>query len=305
VQTKGPDGDIEDGADTDPTVQWDGPLIVLASRFSASASEILAGALQDYGRAVVVGDTSTFGKGTVQNVLPLARMMDRNGLSYSYDPGALKVTIRKFYRPSGASTQLRGVASDLVLPSPSDLNDVSESSLTDPLKWDTIPAARYEAVNQVKPYLPALRETSTKRLSSGKDFAFLREEVALIKKSVANKSVSLNEAERRKEIAEGKARKSQREQQAKALKANRPTTYELTLKTSASAGLPPPVSATGGSASHVAAAPAGKGDKGDELEGGLSGRSPLDEIILNESVQILADYVGLLEGATAKKTPTP
>jgi carboxyl-terminal processing protease len=302
VQTKGPDGDIEDGADTDPTVLWDGPLVVLISRFSASASEILAGALQDYGRAVVVGDTSTFGKGTVQNVLPLARMMERNGLAYSYDPGALKVTIRKFYRPSGASTQLRGVASDIVLPSPSDLNDVSESSLTDPLKWDTIPAARYEAVNQVKSYLPALRDSSTKRISSGKDFAFLREEVALIKKNVANKSVSLNEAERRKEIAEGKARKTQREQAAKALKASRPTTYEITLKTSAVAGLPAPAAATTtASASHVPAAPGGKGDKGDELEGGLSGRSPLDEIILNESVQILTDYVGLLEGPAAKK----
>jgi hypothetical protein len=126
--------------------------------------------------------------------------------------------------------------------------------------------------------------------------------VALIKKNVANKSVSLNEAERRKEIAEGKARKTQREQAAKALKASRPTTYEITLKTSAVAGLPPPAAATTtASASHVPAVPGGKGDKGDELEGGLSGRSPLDEIILNESVQILTDYVGLLEGPAAKK----
>ena len=90
---------------------------LLTSRFSASATEILAGALQDYGRALVVGDPSTFGKGTVQNILPLARLMDQVGLAHDYDPGALKVTTSKFYRPSGASTQLRGVASDIVIPS--------------------------------------------------------------------------------------------------------------------------------------------------------------------------------------------
>ena len=86
---------------------YDGPLVLLTSRFSASASEILAGALQDYGRAVVVGDSSTFGKGTVQNVVPLGPIMDQVGLGHSYDPGALKITTSKFYRPSGASTQLR------------------------------------------------------------------------------------------------------------------------------------------------------------------------------------------------------
>jgi len=85
--------------------------------------EILTGALQDYGRALVVGDSSTFGKGTVQSVLPLARIMDEAGLAHTYDPGALKVTIQKFYPPSGASTQLRGVVSDIVLPSTSDFSD--------------------------------------------------------------------------------------------------------------------------------------------------------------------------------------
>ena len=90
-------------------MRYDGPLVVLTSRFSASASEIVAGALQDYGRAVVVGDPSTFGKGTVQTIVPLAPVMDQAGLAHAFDPGALKVTISKFYRPSGASTELRGV----------------------------------------------------------------------------------------------------------------------------------------------------------------------------------------------------
>ena len=202
VQTRGPEGDIEVGNDTDTTVQFDGPLVVLTSRFSASASEILAGALQDYGRAVLVGDSATFGKGTVQNLVPLAPMMDRSGLTYSYDPGSLKITIRKFYRPGGASTQLRGVASDIVLPSPTDLSDVSEASLTNPLAWDSVPAARYRPVNHVQPHLAALKDGSARRVAAAKEFEFLREEIALFKKSDAEKSVSLNEAERRKEMAE-------------------------------------------------------------------------------------------------------
>ncbi|MGH7295962.1 MAG: S41 family peptidase, partial [Polyangiaceae bacterium] len=114
VQTRDPAGDVEVSSDTDPAELYSGPLVVLVSRFTASASEILAGALQDYGRALVVGDSSTFGKGTVQNILPLSRIMDRAGLAHAFDPGALKVTVDKFYRPSGASTQLRGVASDIV-----------------------------------------------------------------------------------------------------------------------------------------------------------------------------------------------
>jgi carboxyl-terminal processing protease len=302
VQTRGPDGDVELGADKDPAVQYDGPLLVLTSRFSASASEILAGAIQDYGRGLVVGDTATFGKGTVQNVLPLARMMDRSGLSYSYDPGALKITIRKFYRPGGASTQLKGVASDIVLPSPTDFSDVNESALTDPLKWDALPATKYQPVNRVSPYVARLKEGSGKRTATAKEFAFLREEIALVKKSLANKSISLNEAERRKEMAQVKARREQREKEAKALQASRPTTYEITLKNSATPGLPVPVSVAGGNSAQVAGPGKGKGkdDKKDDKEGGAIGRSVSDEIILNESVQILADYAGLLGPAAPR-----
>jgi carboxyl-terminal processing protease len=114
-------------------------LIVLTSRFSASASEILAGALQDYGRALIVGDKSTFGKGTVQTVVPLANIHGSEPDCALRDPGALKVTIRKFYRPSGASTQLKGVAADIVLPSLSGrCHDVGEVELKDPLPWDRI-----------------------------------------------------------------------------------------------------------------------------------------------------------------------
>jgi len=122
-------------------VSYTGPLVVLTSRFSASASEIVAGALQDYGRAVVVGDPSTFGKGTVQTIVPLGAVMDQAGVAHATDPGALKVTVSKFYRPSGASTELRGVASDIVIAAASGLLPVGEDKLDDPLPWDTIATA--------------------------------------------------------------------------------------------------------------------------------------------------------------------
>src|SRR5262249_46297479 len=109
VQVRNWQGGVEQEEDTDASVLYDGPLIILTSRFSASASEILAGALQDYGRALIVGDSSTHGKGTVQSVNPLRTYMNVPPALMTNDPGALKLTIKKFYRASGASTQLKGV----------------------------------------------------------------------------------------------------------------------------------------------------------------------------------------------------
>ena len=149
VQASDWDGTGQIYGDDDPTVAYDGPLIVLTSRYSASASEIVAGALQDYGRAIIVGDSSTHGKGTVQTVQDLdslrvfMRLADSGKQNVS--PGAVKITIRKFYRVSGASTQLKGVIPDIVLPSLRNYaRDIGESALENPLPWDTIKAARYE-----------------------------------------------------------------------------------------------------------------------------------------------------------------
>ena len=286
VQTRDPSGAVRVDVDTDPTEQYQGPLIVLASRFSASASEILTGALQDYGRAVVVGDSSTFGKGTVQSVLPLARIMDEAGLTHAYDPGALKVTIEKFYRPGGASTQLRGVASDIVLPSTSDFSDVSESAMKSPLPWDAVPAAPHDHADAVAPYVARLQQASSARIASERAFADVASDVARLRKNLTDKSVSLNEAERRDEIAQAKARQSAREAASKALLAAAPKAYAITLKNVDVPGLPAPTSLTdapsvaksGSSKSHAVA-------KAD-LES-------VDETILNEAVQILADYVRL------------
>src|SRR5205814_5910416 len=117
VQVRDSNGTVAEDADKDPSVAYDGPLIVLTSRFSASASEIVAGALQDYGRALLVGDSSTHGKGTVQSVNQLRPYMQLPDNILTNDPGALKLTIKKFYRASGASTQVKGVVPDIILPS--------------------------------------------------------------------------------------------------------------------------------------------------------------------------------------------
>jgi len=290
VQTRDPSGKIDVEADTDPSILYDGPLVLLTSRFSASASEILAGALQDYGRAVVVGDPATFGKGTVQSILPLGRLMDQNGLAHSYDPGALLVTIRKFYRPSGASTQLRGVSSDIVLPSMSDFADINEASLQDPLPWDTIAPSHYDRLNRVQPFLAPLRERSSARVKADKNFKLLAESSARLKKDVADKSVSLNEAERRQEMAQAKALQEQLKKADRALLAKRPPTYEVTLANLSRPGLPPRLTSNKEKGTGPAKTSA---EQADDIDDPMSEHSSADDIILNEAENIVTDYVQL------------
>src|SRR5258708_34693995 len=128
VQTKNYNGQVSISSEPDPGNAYSGPLVVLASRQSASASEIFAAALPEYGRAVIIGDKNTFGKGTVQTILPIGRFTSLLG-SHSDDDGALKLTIQKFYRVAGGSTQLHGVASDILLPSLTDQPELSEGAL--------------------------------------------------------------------------------------------------------------------------------------------------------------------------------
>src|SRR5262249_42485784 len=150
-----------------------------------------------YGRALVVGDSSTFGKGTVQTLLPLKAIMERSGVKTSSDPGALKLTISKFYRPSGNSTQLRGVRADLILPSPTDIPEISESGMKNPMPWDTVSSTRYKQLNLVAPHLAALRHNSETRLAADQEYVWLREDLGRARQRQTEKSVSLNEAERR------------------------------------------------------------------------------------------------------------
>ncbi len=144
---------------------YQGPLLVLVNRYSASASEIAAGALQDYGRAILVGDRATFGKGTVQNIITLPQ-----GL------GALKATVAKFYRPGSASTQNRGVEPDIVLPSMNNFLDIGESSLENALPWDAVQPASFKPWSDLAAVLPMLRERSRMRVSKEPYFTEVRQE---------------------------------------------------------------------------------------------------------------------------------
>ncbi len=298
VQTREMDGRTDIGADTNAAELYDGPLIVLTSRFSASASEILAGALQDYGRALIVGDKSTFGKGTVQTIVPLAALMDENRLAHSVDPGALKVTIRKFYRPSGASTQLKGVAADIALPSLSDAADVGEAELQDPLPWDQVPPSDFIRQDEVSPFLRELRVRSQARVAGDKDFVYLGQDIAQFKKSLADKTVDMNEADRRRETEEAKTRAELRKKERASRNETRPATYDITLKNVDMPGLPAPATTTNSSVAKLVASPA---DGTDALDASV----PQTDSVLHESERILADYVALLRRSSSMAAAAP
>lgn len=291
VQTRDLAGHIEVGSDDDNRTLYKGPLIVLTSRMSASASEIVAGALQDYGRAVIVGDTSTFGKGTVQTMLPLSSLMQHNGVATDADLGALKITISKFYRPSGRSTQLRGVRSDIVLPSFTDTPEISEAGLKNPMAWDTIPSALYARFNLVDPFVATLREESKERIAKEQDFAWWREDLAVAEKNRATKSVSLNEADRRKEMEDAKARTKARNAERLAHEEKVPPIYEITVQNAANPGLPAPLDASKLKAENAQAAD----EDGEDPKAAL----PAQDLLLSETEHIMTDYVGLLNAPDA------
>jgi carboxyl-terminal processing protease len=279
VQEQDPDGSVNVDRDPDPTIAYAGPMIVLVNRGTASASEILAGALQDYGRAVIVGDSSTFGKGTVQSVMPLAQLFQRAQIKTKQDPGALKVTIQKFYRPSGASTQLKGVVPDIVLPSLTDAMDVGERVMDDALPWDAVKAAPFTPINAVKPHMAELRKRSVARVASDKDFTFVREEVEQYRKTVAMKQVSLNEAERRKTRQEADARQKARKAELAARPAAKEKVITITLKQVDTAGLPAPDTKTASVTSTRNRFTSATGEGPDT--------------VLDEGKRILADLISL------------
>ncbi len=285
----GPNGGAEVDSDNDPSLLYGGPLMVLTSRFSASASEIVAGALQDYGRALIVGDISTHGKGTVQNLNPLRAYVPLHGVDTN---DTLKVTIRKFYRPSGSSTQLKGVLPDIVLPSEWNYSkDVGESSLENPLPWDTIPSAKFDKLDLVQPYLSALLNKSNERIATNQDFGYKREDIELFRKQQEDKSVSLNEKTRLKEIHEKEVRDKGRDRERRGRKPSMEKVYELTLKLADLPGLPAPLQVTNALASVHAGpeAPAtAQGEDGEETP------PPAVDITLREAQNILVDYLSAL-----------
>jgi carboxyl-terminal processing protease len=188
---------------------YDGPLVVMIDKSSASASEILAGALQDYNRAVIVGDSSTFGKGTVQKPVDIGRMLPF--FAARERAGSLKVTFQKFYRPSGSSTQLEGVSSDVTLPSLSDAVEIGEKFLDHALAHDRIrPASDFHALRKEDLFLPRLKELSQTRIKASKDFGYVTEDVNKAKTRLQENRVSLNIDERRKELLDVDTQQHQR-----------------------------------------------------------------------------------------------
>ena len=193
VQVRSIRGRVEVLQDQDPGVLYDGPITVLVNRLSASASEIFAGAIQDYGRGLVVGG-QTFGKGTVQSLRPLHH-------------GQLKITQAKFYRVSGDSTQHQGVIPDILFPSLFDKDKIGESALDEALPWDTIRPAEHNKSGSVSQLVPTLREKHQQRISDNPDFLFMREQKALITELRDKTQVSLNEKLRKQERQENDDRR--------------------------------------------------------------------------------------------------
>jgi carboxyl-terminal processing protease len=230
VQVKESGGDIEVLKDRDPAVAYNGPLIVLVNKLSASASEIFAAALQDYGRAIIVGDSSTFGKGTVQTLLELGRFIPLLGGSGN-DAGALKLTVQKFYRVAGGSTQLHGVSSDVVLPSLSDNAEIGESALEHPLPYDEVEPAAIDLVNNHKQlYIDDLKKRSANRISQDQSFQDILADVKELKDRLKSNRLSLNEKMRREQLDSDNAQKQKEKADEKKVEAKvNDKRFELTL----------------------------------------------------------------------------
>lgn len=234
VQIKDYRGKIRNRVTRNKTSFYNGPLVVLTDKASASASEIVAAALQDYNRAIIVGEQSSFGKGTVQTILQVANQMPF--FSDKENAGALKVTIQKFYRIAGGSTQLKGVVPDLQFPSRRDALDIGEDSLDGPLPYDEIRSQAFKRWKDTPLTTDLIRSRHIARVAEDPEFRYVIEDRDRLQKQFDDNVLSLNEAKRLAEVDEGKARREMREDERrarnKALTDNDPDflkIYRLTL----------------------------------------------------------------------------
>src|SRR5450755_347387 len=308
VQTKGSNGNIVVSSDPDPSVAYSGPLVVLTSRQSASASEIFAAALQDYERALIVGDKSTFGKGTVQTILEIGRFTSLLG-SASQEDGALKLTIQKFYRVAGGSTQLQGVASDIVLPSLTDLPEYGEGALKNCLPYDEVPKARYTKWSEPPQiYLEELKRRSEARVKADPEFHFVMEDMSRLRQKLDDNRISLNEDVRRTELNEDKARKDARAKDRLARKEDDTKIYRLTLVTVHKPNLQL-ITFPGklASAKKATVAPEAAGDSDSDLFSDDNGtKEPAIDPEREEALNIVADLADLSAGPkTASASSSP
>lgn len=220
VQVKQMDGERKIHRDVEPGAVYSGPLVVVCNRLSASASEIFAGVIKDYKRGIIIGDTTTHGKGTVQNVMPVSNQMF--SFLRGQDLGALKLTINQFYRVNGDSTQNRGVRSDIVLPSLIDNMDLGESFLDDAMAFDKTEIAPFAPLDLVNlQILKSLKQSSSKRVVTDKDFKEKQSEIDKYLKKKDQKTISLVEAVRRKELQDDKAKEKEEKKKAEEEKAKK------------------------------------------------------------------------------------
>lgn len=310
VQVRDKTGRVDVLPDNDARILWDGPLIVLTSRFSASASEIVAGALRDHGRALIVGNSSTHGKGTVQevyhmNTRPVFSFLPQfSQPSTTTRPVASKITIKQFYLPGGTSTQLEGVPSDIVLPSSNEFLPIGESDLPHALPWDEIDplvtqtdwsALGVAGANNLT-WLDSLGQASVARQSSLEEFDFLKKQIAWRKERYEKKSVSIQLAERITQKIQDEAYAKQLNATYEALREkNYPTEEFLTKISEEQEAL---------SAQNLKLATEAVEDESDSAtpaelaQDAEDDEEPFD-IYLRESTRIMADWVqGLANGSS-------
>jgi len=275
VQQRDSQGKVTVESDTNTGVAWSGPLGVLINRASASASEIFAAAIQDYGRGVVIGERS-FGKGTVQTVVN----MDQLAKNEKPEFGELKMTVAQFFRINGGTTQLRGVTPDISLPTMTDAEDFGESSFDNALPWTQIKAADYTPTGDLTGIVPMLAASHNVRISKDKDFQYLEEDIAEFNTQRKKNLISLNEADRRKEREAQEAKVKLREKDREADKG-----ANATDKESAEAR------------SH-AFQDDGLQSNERKLDADLAiekANKNTKDVLLNEAANILSDEVGLLK----------
>ncbi len=286
VQVKGHNGAVRILEDENPKVTWEGPLVVAVGHLSASASEIVAAALQDYGRALIVGDSATHGKGTVQTLVPLSQFFNR--FTLGANAGKLKFTVSKFYRIAGGTTQKYGVTPDISLPTVLDYMDLGESHLPNCLPADRTPPLEFKRMEEVQPYVNALRERSMNRVASAREYAFILEDIEEMKKRKADPSVSLNEAARLQEKNDRKARDEARKKERKEIEPTPVPIFEVTLESIDKGEAPKQVVAkkVDKEAKDAAAGEDGEEEPADEEE--------RLEPQLRETLSILNDYLDAL-----------
>jgi len=295
VQIKNYAGEVKIDEDSNPAVAYSGPLVVLTDRFSASASEIVAGALQNYGRAVVVGDSSTHGKGTVQTVIEMDRVIPvRNRLGAT--TGATKVTVQKFYLPNGASTQLKGVVPDIILPSIDDFLPIGEQDLPHALPWDEISPSFFDATPITPKDFVTLRDQSKARMDKLPEFALLKKSIDRFKERQAEKTISLNLETRRAGKDADKAFAEETKTARKALEAGEAYAFKEVF-----VAPPPPPRIKAEKKTDDASEDPDAGLDGEEDDEEADARYRKMDVYLRESLRILQD-VRALQPAVAIAT---